>query len=269
MPGWSSFVQIFDRSGKTKACVVEGRQAMDMLQQVDILLDESSKLLAGAKPQLTKEQQISFEDKHHQLYLAVVSARADLRDNEERDTFFSSEEEKAEFYSEIRQLLRQCRSYHRNVVTASQRAHASKNMVKLKALTAASASVASSGSNQTWLTVTPTTRHSAQDGQPGPPPETPDLPYLASVAHIPQSALATEEELLSQLPNDNSYYRILICGNKFKRAVVLDPNPHQIKKSDSDEDDAERVHSGFLQVGDMLMANDLQTYALSRKLVIL
>ncbi|CAE6431232.1 unnamed protein product [Rhizoctonia solani] len=81
--------------------------------------------------------------------------------------------------------------------------------------------------------------------------------FIATVAHIPRRALATEEELQAQLPDDDSYYRILICGNKRKRAVVVDTKPHFISASYNDSD-AERSQDEILRVGDMLMQSDPQ-----------
>lgn len=265
MPGWSNIVQIFDRSGKARARVIEGQKAMEVLSEVDNLLDESLKLLVGVRPTLTDEQHASFSDKHTELYLAVVAVRSDARDRGQQDEFFASAEEKAAFYKEVQKLLTLSRSYHRDVVSASQQARRNNNLLKLK-----DASVPmqqSSDSSATADAAIPPTGSSAMHSTEltgfGSPSEVISVdsnstePYLATVAHIPQSVIATEMELISQLPSEDHYYRILICGNKYKRAVVLDPNPHYIKRDDP-EDAVEHPQDKFLKVGDMLMKSDPQ-----------
>ncbi|CUA70525.1 hypothetical protein RSOLAG22IIIB_08941 [Rhizoctonia solani] len=266
MPGWSNLVQVFDRGGKARARVVEGQKAMDVLSEVDNLLDESLKLLAGVKPVLTNDQHASFSDKHTELYLAVVAVRSDVRDRGEQDEFFSSAEEKAAFYKEVQKLLTLSRSYHRDVVSASQQARRNKNMPKLKDTDVPNTSmqktieISTVPSSSATSSVGSSTRPSEFDF----PSDVISVdskstePYLTTVAHIPQSVIASETELISQLSGEDHYYRVLICGNKYKRAVVLDPNPHYIGKEDS-EDDFERPQDDFLKVGDMLMKGDSQS----------
>ncbi|CAE6453744.1 unnamed protein product [Rhizoctonia solani] len=266
MPGWRNLVQIFDRSGKAKAQVIEGQKAMDVLSEVDNLLDESLKLLAGVKPVLTSEQHASFSDKHTELYLAVVAVRSDVRDRGDQDEFFSSAEEKAAFYKEVQKLLKLSRSYHRDVVSASQQARRNNDLLKLKD---ASASASQATGTSTTIdaissTAVSSVAYSNQSTEFDFPSDVISVdsnsaePYVATVAHISQSVIASEIELISQLPSEDHYYRILICGNKYKRAVVLDPNPHFIKNDDPD-DDAEHPQDDFLKVGDMLMKSNSQS----------
>ncbi|KDN39489.1 hypothetical protein RSAG8_08784, partial [Rhizoctonia solani AG-8 WAC10335] len=269
MPGWSNLVQMFDRSGKVRSRIIEGQKAMDVLSEVDNLLDESLKLLSGVKPVLTDDQHASFSDKHAELYLAVVAVRSDVRDRGEQDEFFSSAAEKAAFYKEVQKLLTLSRSYHRDVVSTSQRARRDKNLLKLKGASAPVTSAQQPAGTSATPGAIPSTTvssvgHSTESTEFSFPSEIISVdsnsaePYLATVSHIPQSAIDSEMELISQLQTEDHYYRILICGNKYKRAVVLDLNPHYIKKDDP-EDDAEHPQDDFLKVGDMLMKGDPQS----------
>ncbi|CAE7112416.1 unnamed protein product [Rhizoctonia solani] len=269
MPGWSNLVQIFDRNGKARARVIEGQKAMEVLSEVDNLLDESLKLLTGVRPVLTNEQHESFSDKHTELYLGVVAVRSDVRDREGRDEFFSSPEEKAEFYKEVQTLLTLSRSYHRDVISASQHARRNRDLLKLKNVGAPGAptqqiTLTGSATDATSSTAVSSVVHSTTSTELTFPSDVMSIdsnaaePYLATVAHIPRSVLASEAELISELPSEDHYYRILICGNKYKRAVVLDPNPQYIKQDDP-EDEVERLQDDFLKMGDMLMKSNPQS----------
>ncbi|EUC56341.1 hypothetical protein RSOL_172920, partial [Rhizoctonia solani AG-3 Rhs1AP] len=64
--------------------------------------------------------------------------------------------------------------------------------------------------------------------------------FIATAAYIPKSALTTEEELQAQLADDDSCYRIQMCGNRRKRAPPgADTKPH-LMSANYDDEDAER-----------------------------
>ncbi|CUA67660.1 hypothetical protein RSOLAG22IIIB_07507 [Rhizoctonia solani] len=292
MPLWRSIVQKLDWSGKPKdqAVEVEGAKALEVLQQVDTLLDESLKMLVSAKPALSNREINMFEDKHSELYLAVVAVKSEVRDKKDQDDFFSSPEEKTEFYTEVQKLLRQCQTYHRDVLTASQRARLNKSRLNISDIATSASSTEQtlkSSSNLSWVTVALSAGSSAEgegEGEGEGPGEMirhlaetsgeydSGLPYLANIVHIPKSALATEEELLSMLPDDNHFYRVVMYGNKRKRVVLMDPNLYSIDKEDSDDDGdyftamsshkmAQEISVGHPQneifkVGKMLMKKD-------------
>ncbi|KAJ1300213.1 hypothetical protein OPQ81_011960 [Rhizoctonia solani] len=78
-----------------------------------------------------------------------------------------------------------------------------------------------------------------------------------NVTSIPGNAVATEEELGSQLPDGGSYYRILVCENEHKRVLIFDPQLYTISANNGDEE-AEHSQDGILQLGDMLMRSNRQ-----------
>ncbi|KAG8756579.1 hypothetical protein FRC11_005210 [Ceratobasidium sp. 423] len=313
MPIWKSIVQNLIRSWKLRDHTVEVAKAWDLLGQVGTLLDKSQKTLVSIKPALAKEEVDMFEGKHHQLYLALVIIRTDVREKQERDDFFSSPEEKTEFYTEVQKLLRQCQSYHRDVLyflledaplksprsqTTSQRAHLNEAMLQFKDTISPASSAQPtpwSSLNPSWVAIAPSVGSSGDYFllPPDPDGETlgqlvgpsggadpgasgcsnitslllykelsrcnAGLPYFANIVHIPQSASATEQELLSGHPGGGHYHRLVVYGNRQKRVVVYDPNPHPTKRDDP-EDDAERSPDEFLQIGDMLMTSDPQNF---------
>lgn len=266
---FNNLIQVFDKFGRAKSQtqLVESTQATQLLKNVDDMLDESYKMLMGIKSKVPDREFQSYEHDHNQLYVMVVDVKSDIRGREKNQIFFASAAERDAFYIRMRKLLERCEVHHTDVLSASRKAylHASRQALELEATPPTAVSTKQEGSSETaWLSIvkeSSSTLELTDDdtdlsslSQSGSESSSNPQQFIATVAHIPKSVLATEEELKSQLPDDDSYYRILICGNKRKRAVVVDPNPHQI--SNYDDKDAEHSQDEILRVADMLMKSN-------------
>ncbi|KAJ1308151.1 hypothetical protein OPQ81_003869 [Rhizoctonia solani] len=238
--------------------------AMQLVKNVDDILDECWKMLTGMKSRLPASEFDHIESRHNQLYLTVVDVKSDIRGRQQKHVFFASPAERELFLIRMRKLLGQCEIHHTDVLSASRRAHlqAGHQAVESTSNLPTPVSASPGDSQPEWLSIVSeydTSLDSSEDevdtsslSQSGSESSGDSQRFIATVAHIPRSALATEEGLGSQLPDDDSYYRILICGNKRKRAIVVDPKPHPISAKHGDKD-AEHSQDEILQVGDMLM----------------
>ncbi|CAE6519115.1 unnamed protein product [Rhizoctonia solani] len=241
------------------------------------MLEESCKMLSGIKARVPAPEFESMELRHNQLYLMVVDVKSDIRGRQGNQVFFANAAERDESYIQVRQLLTRCQIHHNDVLEdGSQTEWLS--IVSESASGIHTPSPLSAGKLTTHTNHRPFRERNrprinvatgfgiiwklyifvsfALTSRPA------NLvfaaqQFIATVAHIPRRALATEEELQAQLPDDDSYYRILICGNKRKRAFVVDTKPHFISASYNDLD-AERSQDEILRVGDMLMQSDPQ-----------
>ncbi|CAE6430809.1 unnamed protein product [Rhizoctonia solani] len=266
----NNLIQVFDKYGRARPQPVENTQATQILQNVDEILDESWKMLAGIKSRLTVEEFAAIESRHNQLYLTVVDVKQDVRGRQKNKVFFASPDEQKVFLIRMRKLLERCEIHHTDVLSTSRRAHllTSPQAPGSASTPSAPVSTKQGGSSKTeWLSIVSESNSSIDPSdseidisslsQSDSESSSSSQRFIATVAHIPRSALATEEELKAQLPDDDSYYRILICGNKRKRAVIVDPNPH-LFSANYDDEDAERSQDEILRVGDMLMKSDPQ-----------
>ncbi|CUA72944.1 hypothetical protein RSOLAG22IIIB_10417 [Rhizoctonia solani] len=248
---FNNFIQIFGRGSKTQ--LVDSQQASQLLRNVDDMLDESRKMLGGIRERVPTSVYQSMEFQHNQLYLMVVDVKSDVRGRQGNQVFFANTAERDEFYVQIRQLITRCQIHHNDVLSVSRRAYQS-NLQSGETASIAPTSFSTSqedGSNTEWLSIVSESVSENEIDLSIPV----DQQFIATVAHVPKSALATEEELQAQLPDDDSYYRILICGNKRKRAVVVDTKPHLIS-TNYDDEDTKRSQAEILRVGDMLMKSD-------------
>ncbi|KAG8700547.1 hypothetical protein FRC11_012843, partial [Ceratobasidium sp. 423] len=107
-----------DTLGHSKGWSRDGREAKALLQTVDGLLTQSSKLLNSLP--LPIRQFETFEYKHTELSLMVIEVQDDVREREQKRVFFETVEEKEMFQSTIRKLLQQCETYYNDVVSASR-----------------------------------------------------------------------------------------------------------------------------------------------------
>ncbi|KAJ1299619.1 hypothetical protein OPQ81_000689 [Rhizoctonia solani] len=269
---FNNLIQLFDKFGRAKSPtqLVEGPQATELLKNVDTMLDESYKMIMAIKSKVPEKEFKAYEHDHNQLYVMVVDVKSDVRERENNQIFFASDADRMEFYVRMRKLLSLCDAHHTDVLSASRKAYLQETR---KAITSAVASTdpvstLKEGSPQKeWLSIVSEYNSSLELSEDhvdmsslsysGSESSSDSQRFIATVAQIPRSALATEEDLKCQLPDDDSYYRILICGNKRKRAVVVDPNPHLISANYSDED-ALHSQDEILRVGDMLMKSDPQ-----------
>lgn len=258
-----------------------GKEAIDLLKSADDLLDESFKMLAGAQPRLSPGEYDDYRTQHDKLYWMVVAVRTDGRDKEEQEGFFATPEEKQQFYSRVQKVFRDCRTYHTDVISVSRQAHNRRNISQLDNNSTTSTQIAptqqATGSAQ-WVQVPINSRTSsmldALDDQ-NKPESLPAIrdgesrsvqPFIATLAHIPQAALAAGDEILSQLPDDgDGFYQILICGNRNKRAIIVDPNLHYPNEPGSE--DAEGPQNDILQVGNMMMGTDPQSLMAGHELI--
>ncbi|KAH7332907.1 hypothetical protein B0J17DRAFT_771421 [Rhizoctonia solani] len=232
------------------------------------MLDESCKRLSEIKASVPTPEFESMEFRHNQLYLMVVDAKSDIRGRERKQVFFANTAEKNEFYVQARQLLTRCQIHHNDALKVSRRASQRNSQLQVagssSSISPAPASTTQEdGFHTKWLSIGSASAsdlsrskavllsRSQSDSEPsGRSPQ-----FIATVVHIPRSALATEDELQAQLPDDDSYYRILPCGNNQKRAVVVDTKSYPIS-ANYDASGAKRSQDKILRVGDMLMQSD-------------
>ncbi|CAE6457492.1 unnamed protein product [Rhizoctonia solani] len=259
---FNNFVQIFGRGSRTQ--VVDDKQASQLLKNLDEMLDESRKMLTGIQQRVPAPEFESMEVRHNQLYLMVVDVKSDVRGRQGNRVFFANTAERDEFYVQVRQLITRCQIHHNDVLTVSRRTY--ERNLQLQAIEPTSiaptavSTTQDDGSKTEWLSIVSESASDPSEDEGDvsslskSDPESTQQ-FIATVAHIPRSALATEEELQTQLPDDDSYYRILICGNRRKRAVVVDIKPHLMSAS-YDDGDAERSQDEILRMGDMLMKSD-------------
>ncbi|KAJ1299983.1 hypothetical protein OPQ81_003831 [Rhizoctonia solani] len=246
----NNFVRIF--SGGTRNQVVDSQQASRLLRTLDDMLDESWKMLTCIRSRLPAPELESIEVRHNQLYLMVVDVKSDIRGRQGNQVFFASTAERDEFYVQIRQLISRCQIHHEDVITISRRMYEQNPAQQAASSSSAPAPISTEMNRRArWI--------SSRFSKSGSESSSDSQRFIASVAHVPSSALATEEELRSQLPDGESYYRILICGNQRKRVIVVDPKPHLISANCGDED-AEHSQEEILRVGDMLMKSDPDQY---------
>lgn len=268
MPLWSNLVQIFEKGGKDRTPLVDGQKAKDLMRTVDVVLDKAFEVLAGMKRGVSVEEYRALEIKHHRLFVMAVEVKSEARLKEEEDPdYFSDPNEQANLHSRLQKILRQCQTFHSDVVSASRQIQdiddTGLEMGNEVAPMGPSLAENGTGSGAPWLSVvagtgSPSVQGGNSESQPGPKPNgsPPAQPFVATIAHVPQNSLAIEEAFATQCEDENAYYRVLICGNKYKRVVVLDPNPHN-----AGHEDAESSQDEILQVGDMMMRSDAQSLA--------
>ncbi|KAJ1306321.1 hypothetical protein OPQ81_011018 [Rhizoctonia solani] len=240
----------------------DSRQAKELLETVDDLLTQSNNLLNSISRRLPVKQFENFEYKYTELNLMVVDVKEDVRDRDQRPIFFESDEERETFHSDIRKLLQQCEAYRNDVVTASHRVQLQRG--GQSSFTAGGAkindqieeSLKTGDSASPWVSILADTKSpdweleaNVDSGVVGSTKR-----FIATVAYDSLKNLASRE-ITTPLQDENPYFRILICGNKNKRAVVVDTKPHYHKDIDSN---AHSSQDELLRVGDMLMKSDPQ-----------
>ncbi|KAG8699404.1 hypothetical protein FRC11_013708 [Ceratobasidium sp. 423] len=239
------------------------------LQNLDDMLCKSRKTLTDIKDKVPEKEFESYDNYHNGLYLMVVDAKVDIRRREKKQVFFANTAERDAFNIRVRKLSDLCESHCTDVLSASRRASppapASPTPVSTQQDDSSELDWMSTFSGS-YFSLDPSegradiSKLSHSDSEaPGDSRQ-----FIATVSHTPKSALATEEELRAQLPDGDSYYRILICENRWKRTVVVatvkkDPKPHYIS-TNYDDEDAERSQDEILRVGDMLMKSDPEQY---------
>ncbi|KAG8683527.1 hypothetical protein FRC11_013455, partial [Ceratobasidium sp. 423] len=258
---FNNLIKVFDNFGREKSQtqLVEGAEATQLLKRVDNMLDQSFKMLAAIKDRVPNQEFKEYEFEHNQLYIMVVDVKSDIQEQGNDQVFFASTAERDAFYIRIQKLLERCALHRTEVLLrAKMVVHSFGIKLFLGYLIPFLPGVLSRSQHPTTDPsedeVDISTLAQSSSEAPGDSQQ-----FIAALAHFPKSALATEEELRAQLPDDDSYYRILICGNKSKRAVVVatvkkDPKLHYA--STNDDEDAERSQAEILRVGNMLMKND-------------
>lgn len=246
--------QVFSRSRSS-----DGGEAKELLATVDDLLTQSNRLLNSISRRLPSNQFETFEYKYTELNLMAIEVKDDVRERDQKRIFFENEEEKQSFQSDIRKLLQQCETYRNDVVTASRRVQegtpstSSTGYPISDELAEAPGSSSETNSPSPWLSIVADAtspdeqpERSADPGSIGPTQR-----FIATVACNRKDLITGEPFTPSQ--DESVYFRILICGNRSKRAVVVDTNPHHL-----DEKNANTAQDDLLRVGDMMMKSDPQ-----------
>ncbi|KAG8731453.1 hypothetical protein FRC11_004117, partial [Ceratobasidium sp. 423] len=201
----------------------DGREAKELLQTVDGLLTKSSELLNSLP--LPIRQFETFEYKHTELTLMVIEVQDDVRERARKRVFFETVEEKEMFQSDIRKLLQQCETYYNDVVSASRQVQGDVPSVSTSQGTSSDASTELPSKTDDpvppWLSIVAdavseaekSSNPSVDSGGVGSTKR-----FIATVARTSQTDPTSGE--VTSSADDNTYYRILLCVNDNKRAVV-------------------------------------------------
>lgn len=259
MPLLSNLTSLI-RHGANRTRLIQGAQAAALLKTVDDLLDESRKLLHSAGKRMPPGRLQELRHKHNELHLKVVDVKAEPCVTEQDGIVFTSDEEKEAFMSDVKMLLQQCETYHRDVVTASRRAQ-----LRNQGLSPYSADSLSSQQDvdPAWLSRSMVAQigfsldNTSETGSllgAFPEAATSSAPFVTTLVDTPESTLEPGEETPAGSTDRRPYYRFMVCANSRRRAIVFDPRPHY---TDETEDDG----GVLMRVGDMAMGANRQDLA--------